>query len=700
MAGSPVTGTRKCYNSPNTCQDTANFAETTLTLRFGIATDYLPKDISCIPSMKSVSTKPQVLNPGESLGERESVTVSFNDHPHNDVGIDKYHKDRGFDPYYNGTFWAKFVARWPYIQGSALRIIRGFEGDAFEDMEIRHYIVEGWSGPDSNGNFSITAKDAIKLLDGDKAQAPSASNGVLNAGINSSATSATLSPSGIGNAEYPASGVASIGEEQITFTRVNDALTIVRGVESTAIAHDAGETVQLGISYSGQDAADIINDLITNYTDVPSSMIPLSEWQIETTTYIARLYTGKILKPTSVRDLVNELINQVGLVIYSDTVNQKIILRALRQFIPLSETDDNIIIEDSVDIDEQQDKRVSQVWTYIGQRNPLKSIDEEENFKTIVVTVASDSVAALEGRKESIRKIFSRWITTVNRAAAEGLNDIIIQRYMNAPRKFKYKLPITATPVLASAVTLSHRNLQNDEGTVESVIAQIISIEKTEAQYSIVAEEMTFTQEAVTDRLVVVDQNTYNFNLRDAHDLIYSPAQSGDTVTVVISSGVIVGSTSTSSPSFDVGSWAAGVDISITNNGRIEGKGGQGGAGGAGMSGKPGGNALYTRYAIDFDNTNGEIWGGGGGGAAFDDGTPASGSGGGGAGYQPGSGANSGTATSGGAGRTGLCGDGGDPGEDGEDTEDGTGGAAGAAINGDSFITFSDEGDILGPRLN
>lgn len=706
----PETGLRKCYNSPATCQDTANFAETTLTLRFGFSTDYLPPEISCIPSLRSVSTKPQVLNPGESLGERESVTVVFEDHPFNDVGIDKYRSTRGFDPYQRGTFWSKFAARWPYIQGSALRIVRGFEGDAYSDMEIRHYIVESTSGPDSNGNFSITAKDAIKLLDGDKAQAPEASTGVLLSAIDDNDTTITLSPTGIGNLEYPASGYASIGDEQVSFTRSGDTITLTgRGLESSqASSHEAGETFQLGIFYDGLDPAVIIHDLITNYTEVSASQITLSDWQAETSTYIDRQYSAKILKPTSVKKLVNELISEVGLVIYSDPVEQKINLRALRQFTPLLDLDDDVIVQDSFDIEEQPDKRVSLILTYIGRKNPLKELDEESNYRIIVGEAAANDVAALEGRVPAIRKVYSRWISVTNRTAAESLNGIILARYTDAPRRFRFRLPITQdpAPVLGAAITVSHRKLQDDEGSETSATAQIISLKKDEAEYHVIAEEIAFVQEPVTDHIITIDADTFDLNLRTVHDQIYAEAQSGENVIVTIAAGVKVGASTTGNRGFDVGSWNSGVNIRIINKGRFQGAGGRGGRfDETDKNGRPGGIAFYTRYPVTLDNSEGEIWGGAGGGAGFEI-FNYGGNGGGGAGYLAGSGSTNGTTEQGGAGSSGA-GDGGDPGQAGGNSGYGTtGGAAGSAIDGDSYITFDsdispiDEGDIRGPRVN
>jgi hypothetical protein len=702
--GSPQTGDHKCYNSPRTCQDPANFSLSTLTLRFAVATDYLPLDIDCIPSIKSVNTTPQIIKPGEDLGERESVTVTFNDHLHNDVGIDKYYAERGFNTYNNGSFWSKFKARWPYIQGSALRVIRGFEGDALGDMEIRHYVVENTAGPDSNGVFSITAKDVIKLLDGDKSQAPIVSGGSLNAAIDNNDTTITLIPAGIGNAEYPAAGIASIGDEQVTFTRSADTVTLTaRGVDgSPAGDHEEGETFQIGIFYDGEDPADIIYDLITNYTEVDPAYIDLPSWQLETATYIARQYTAKILKPTSVRSLINELINQVGLVMYSDVVNQTIEMKALRQFITLGEIDENVIIQDSFSIKDQQDKRVSQVWTYYGQKNPLENLDQTKNYRTILATLDDDSISTTEGRQNSIRKIFSRWITVFNTPAAIGLNEIVLRRYVNAPRVFEFELPIALTPVLASGITLRHRTLQDDQGNASSATAQIVSLKRSEGRYLIVAEEMTFVQQAATSRLIVIDQNNFNldpyFNLRAAHDSIYDDAESGDEVICVISANVIVGSKKNTDFAFIVGDWPEGVIVKITILGRMQGRGGESGLIGLQDNRKKnGGPTFYTRHPVIIDNTNGQIWSGGGAGSDSFSGA--------GAGYPPGTGANppqNATTEAGGVAISSSFGDGGGPGEDGERASGFTvpEGDAGIAIDGESFITWIDEGDIRGRRIN
>ncbi|GEM_PF-5790263 len=90
--------------------------------------------------------------------------------------------------------------------------------------------------------------------------------------------------------------------------------------------------------------------------------------------------------------------------------------------------------------------------------------------------------------------------------------------------------------------------------------------------------------------------------------------------TVVIPSGVLIGSTSTATPALTVGTFPAGSSLLLINRGRIQGRGGSGGNGvnthgTIGSAGGAGGNALaLTDMDVRVINADGEIWGGGGGG--------------------------------------------------------------------------------------
>lgn len=244
---------------------------------------------------------------------------------------------------------------------------------------------------------------------------------------------------------------------------------------------------------------------------------------------------------------------------------------------------------------------------------------------------------------------------------------------------------------------------------------------------------------------LTIGSNTSNYNILTAASSAGYSAGKSD-ITVTISPGVYVSSTSTGTPALASGALTTGDTLSITNNGVIVGDGGNGGAGGngggagysgltAGSSGGAGGTAVTMSYPATVNNLgtfNGGGGGGGGGGAVNANSSSIGGAGGGGglgggsggpagsSNGQPGSSpGNAGSVTaagsggptnqqgpyiSGGAGGAGggagSAGSSGSPGSNGGllaeppivTTSGGGGGAAGAAVTGNSYITYTNTG--------
>lgn len=771
-------GDAKCFNTRETCQDLDNYNRAAKPLRF-----YMPSGdlispttrakMDALPSIASVSTAPARIRPGEDLGERASVSVQFRDHPYHDRTVDKYALERisgdaqadssGYNPAERGTYWGKWRARNPYFQNRPLRIIQGtseqLDADpvSLTEMETRHYVMESIEGPTSGGSFTITAKDVLKLADDDRAQAPAASQGVLDADITDSATSATLSPSGIGDSEYPASGHVTIENEIMEFTRSGDTLTLTRAQYGTAAeAHGEGDTVQLAIEYDGEKASAIVEDLLVNYANVSSAFIDSTAWTNEDDTHINRLYTAIIVEPESVRELIGQLCEQVGFTIWWDEINQLIEFRAIRQpgTPPMTLTDAEHFLQGSMKVKEQQKKRISQVWVYYGVIDPTEDLEEARNYRSVYVDIDTDAQSDNEYQKPKIKKVFARWIDRFNQAAAEDMAARILSRYRDAPRKFDFSLKWDQAGVsLGNTYDARTRLMQQFDGQADDRRIIVLSYERGEDRVNVESEEFLFTPDPDdTTHRVIVDADTTQmadgspFNLRTAHDRIYTDVDGSDTVELIVTDNAILGSNSPDDPACDIGDWPSGTTVKVICNGRIQGAGGKAGRGGSsdeasfdGDDGQDGGIALYTRRAIELDN-QGEIWGGagggGGGGAAVDDSggdrISFDGSGGGGgSGFSAGAGApaggdfagnagDDGTTESGGgggvttdtvfAGDGGDGGDGGDPGQSGANGEagtgnvnagaGGTGGTAGAAIDGDSFVTYTTTGDIRGSQVN
>lgn len=727
-ASIPATGAAKCFNTWKVCQDKEHYSEASVTLRFARPTDYLPRDIDAVPSIAEVSFTPATISLGENLGQRATLSVTFTDHRDADTGAgqDKYVAERPYDPFQRGTYWGKFRARQPFLQGLPIRWITGLLGQSLAEMDTRHFVIESFDGPTPEGKYTLIAKDILKLLDGDRAQVPLMSGGYLVADITNVATAATLSPVGIGNAEYPLSGTVVIGgNEACTFTRAGDVLTLTaRGQLNTlAAAHRVQDRVQIVRTYANLDPAEIIQDLMVNYGGVDPDTINLVEWKTETAQYLNRVYSANICEPTSVATLIVEIIQQACLSIWWDEVARKIRLRVLRKIatdVATFTPDDTI--QGSLKIKEQPDKRLSQVWTYFGQINPTKNLSDVDNFRSVSVVIDED--AEDDYGAAVIKKINSRWIPALGRAVADRVGAIQIGRYRDPPRQLTFDLPryVTAGAVLGNGYRLKTWSLQDESGAPASVPLQATRINPQPDRYKVEAEEMLFevAPEDLSHRLVIVDANSYNVNLRTSHDMLYPLPVGGITVTLRINEGVVLGSTVAASPALDIGAWPAGVTIVVDVIGRLQGAGGQPGAGrGATVTQSPngerGGVALYTRYAVDLRVRAGaRLWGGGGGGGGGAGGNDyvQGGRGGGGAGVLAAQAATDAVGESGApptqagksaasGGRGGDAGNAGANGGSGPLQSGGIGGGAGPSIDGVSYVTVSvNLGDRRGPQIN
>ncbi|MDD5273581.1 MAG: hypothetical protein PHU14_12785 [Methylovulum sp.] len=495
-----VTGSIKCYNTFSTCQDTTNFDSDILTLRFCTPCASFPaltEGAQYIPIVASVSTNPTELNIGAGnsnlspLGRRASVTVTMKDIPYNDSLVDKYRTTRGFNPLDKSSFWVKFLQRNLYYQNRLLRVREGYVGQTVSSMRTRTYLIDKITGVNSDGRVTITAKDVLKLADDKRAQAPAASPGSLLADIDDIETTLTLSPTGIGSSDYPASGSIAIGSEVMTFTRVSDVMTVVRGQSNTvASSHATDDLVQLCLVYSAERVDDVIYDLLTTYGNIDASYITFTDWQTEADTWLVDAVVDTVItKPVGVNTLVSELCEQCAVYIWWDDVNQKIRFRATRPVSLDSIVDITSaanIIADSVSIDRAPDDRVSQVWTYYNQVDPTKSLDDISNFNLLRISANLDKEGVNQYNESRIRKIFSRWLSATGAAQTSTLGSRILTGFSDNPVYITCTLDAKdRTLDVADVVRFTHRSFVDDEGNEFPTLLQVISRHEVESGHKI-----------------------------------------------------------------------------------------------------------------------------------------------------------------------------------------------------------------------
>lgn len=660
------------------------------TMRFARDANYIPMSHDALPAMVDMNVDSGTISLGKSMGVRAVVSATFRDPLYSDLG----------ELFNKGSLFGKLRARNLFIRGNNVRVKYGKVGDALADFESRAYVLDFIDGPKPRGEFTIAARDPLKLADNDRAQAPQISNGYLAAGINSSQTTATLSPTGIGNSEYPSSGFLNIGgTEIVSFTRSGDSLTITRAQEgTTAASHNAEDRCQLCLKYTAQKSSAIIRDLLVNYTDrgdYLDTLIPISVWTTEDDTYLQRLYTRIITEPTGVNKLISELIEQAGLLVFWDDLTQVIKYQVLKGIPTTAFTygPDNII-EGTLSLQDQPDTRLTSVWTYFGIKNPLRPLDDQDNYRNTLAT--EDLEVAADNGGAVVAKIHGTWIPALGRTTADRVNALQLGRFATPPRKVGFEVLRHSEinePLQGEGYRLEYYGAQDESGDLVNIPIQVTRVTPRPDRFIVEAEEMRFSSAYDTglnlDRTITIDSDYYNVNLRTLHDTIYAAPTLDDvslgvSLKLLITSNGRIGATSAANIALTIGSWPTGFPIEVEVLGLVQGAGGNAGAGGAGSAnnpspgagGGPGGTALYTRHPITLKVSVGSVRGGGGGGGGgaggaqglfLEGGGHGGGGGGGGAGLVPGTGGAGGPGTSpgtpGGSGGPGTVNSGGDDGE-------------------------------------
>lgn len=691
------------------------------TLRHAEPNSYLPMELHARPDIIEVRSSPATVSLGENLGGRAQIDIQFKDARGGDKG----------EMYRQGTYWGKFRARELFRRGEPMRRLLGFHGQTLNEFETEHYVLDSFSGPNRDGIFTIRGQDILKFADNDRAQAPRLNNGVLAAAITSGQTTAALLPAGVGE-EYLTGGFLNIGgKEIVSYSRTGDNLTIGRAQHGTiATEHDAEDRVQEVITFGSATPSDIIYTLFTDYADIDPDYIDKVAWDLEVDTYLQRLYGRVIPDPVGVNKLVSELIQQAGLIIWWDNVARLIRLQVMRGISTSAfEFNSSNVLRDTIRVEEQLDKRLTEVWTYYGLNNPLDPLDEPKNYRSN--SIANDSeTASLQGGSK-ILKINGTWIPALASDTALRCCQLQLGRFRVPPRKAMFQImraSAITVPELGGGFRLAYDGSQDEMGDIVNFPIQITKVTKSKDKISVEAEEMLFTHfdpADLSDRVITIDTSTNNFNLRTVHDTIYPAPTDEDvghvTVTCVINESVTVGSSTWALVAFDLGSWPTGLTVNVVVNGHLRGAGGVGGQSNL-VDGSMGGTALFARHPFNLTiNTGATIWsgGGGGGGARDDDDPTQTAGGGGGGGTVPGAGGpgvspgSPGTETAGGLagvappGTTCIAGNGGAPGFPGiqgfGSTVIGTpafsfGGDAGWSVDGTGYMTvILNDGQVLGP---
>ena len=481
------TGDAKCYNTRATCNDVANYTKTTKEYKFCQPSSDLPAGENMFPVITgSIQKAPTSTTGGSGLGKRAVVKVKLKDFPHHDRGIDPYWSERTYTAVDRGTFWGKFIKRNPYYEGRTLKVYYGYIGDTFSwsDFEVQEYDIIDIAGPD-NGYIDITAKDILVRTYERKAQYPALSNGELLSDITAGAGSATLTPAGIGDSEYPASGTLSIGKEAITFTRSGDTLTLTGRAQwgTTAAEHKAGDTVQICAAWDGTtNIIDALDEILTTGAGISSSYIPSTDWQAEADLWLSNSNVkGILMKPESIEKVIGEWAECFMFDIWWSSSDQEIKLKALSPepsgatVNQLTETSN--IVRGSLKVDRKSSQRFTEIRVLYNKADHSEK-NEPEQFPVWKISADASRAGTDRYNSNSIKTIMCRWFDDAGLAAQ--LSGRTLARFSDTPEIITFELDMKdhGNVLMAERVEIDSWQFQDASGANEARRYQILEIDE------------------------------------------------------------------------------------------------------------------------------------------------------------------------------------------------------------------------------
>lgn len=518
LAALGTTGTKKCFNTYATCQFKSAYVKSAKTLTFVNSRANLPKDLLAYPVLeeRGVSAFSSTVNIAGSdprmsaFGRRATVAVKLVDFVDDDIGFDKYQTQRvsgaaqssavGYNPKDFGTFFTRLKARWPYYAGRPLRVIDGFVDDGVLTIDqTRHFIITNIVGPDSNGKVTIEGKDILALADDKKALAPKPSRGKIDRDLDLVATTFVLTPAGIGS-EYPASGVASIGSEVVSYTRSSDTVTLTgRGIKGTVAAtHNLGDSFQEAINLEGARIDDTIYDLLVNYAKVDPSFCPkTTEWATEITRWMSSVLLDTVItKPTGVSQLLGELAD-LGISIWWDDVNQEVKILAnhpVGDALITDISDENNIKK--IDQEDQDEDRITQIHFYTKQSDPTKDYKDKANYDQIQVIVDTDAEGPNAYNDTKVREVFCRWLNNGADAVVRVQALRLLQRFNTPPVHYTITLDSQDRGLgLTDVLRLDSRIATDDAGLPVQRLLQVYRKEETRSGHELKVSAQAFIYE-------------------------------------------------------------------------------------------------------------------------------------------------------------------------------------------------------------
>jgi hypothetical protein len=453
-----------------------------------------------LPFLVSASTTPTELNVGgtgnssTAFGTRATLTFTLQDAPYDDSFSDPYLSNRPYIATEQGTFLTKWLARNPYYINYVARIYDGYVGQTLAQMQVREYLLDTISNPDSNGIARCTAKDPLRLTDSSRNVFPPISSMTLK---NAIAASGTITVYGtnedLTQQILGTTYIAQVGDELLSYTGVTQVVLdeeytlngVTRGIAgTTAAAADAGETFQRVGYFNAQRLDTILSTLLftTSGANIDSNYYTLADWQNEIDTHASEFdnMTAYIVEPSSIQELVAQLADHCGFSLWWDDRAAKIKMRFIRppDEVPKELNQDYHIVGGSFSVVDDHKRRVSRVSVSYNPFNPI-NIGKQTDFKNTYIQInATYELDEFYGEVKN-KKHISQWLSTANQAARTTTNTLNL--LAKTPKIVSFSLDAKDRDIwTGSIVDITHRSLVDLAGANTPVRFFIISAQESD----------------------------------------------------------------------------------------------------------------------------------------------------------------------------------------------------------------------------
>ena len=462
-----------------------------------------------IPSLVAANVSAAKLNVGginrdsSALGTRGSLSAVFQDHPYDDSLSDPYLDSRGYIAVDSGTFWGKWLARNKYYSGWECNLYEGYAGQQLAEMRKRRFVLDK-IGMASDGQIALSAKDPLYFLDQNTATFPETVQLTLRDAITTNPLDSIICTTNLSiegaTAADQLNRKATAGNTLSNFILIDDEIIeyelatnlppnvgqgaqlsfVTRGVGGTTAAdHDADEKVLKCGAFFNVSAADALFFVLTEFGNIDSSFINLADWQSEVDTYLGAefILNGYVTKPTSVKNVVADICEQVGAFVFYDEEAAKIRLKTIRpessaNIVTLN--DDANIVLGSVNRTYDSKDRVSRYFYYTDIKDATLANGELANWGELRVRIQTDKESSDEYGSEKSRTVFARYIT--DEQAGEVLGRKIITRFGDERQTLTMTLDMKDEQYkLGDVIDVSTRAVQDFYGNPVATRWQIIS---------------------------------------------------------------------------------------------------------------------------------------------------------------------------------------------------------------------------------